>query len=180
MSGTSRYALIPAPSTSASWASRSAGCNSPAAIATRARTVSGQRRVPAGCRREGLVGAAAGDGEIPVCQRGLGTPDAPHRRLRTNDDSHVLVGGLARVLRGRSVPGGQGGVSQDRVPECREPSAKLRGALKCRLSRRSRRGRLTLACECNALASEADHAPDLVMRRVGLGGHLAELCDGSG
>ena len=139
-----------------------------------------RRRVSAGCRREGLVGAAAGDGEIPVCQRGLGTPDAPHRRLLTNDDSHVLVGGLARLVRGRSVPGGQGGVSQDRVPECREPSAKLRGALKCRLSRRSRRGRLTLACECNALASEADHAPDLVMRRVGLGGHLAELCDGSG
>ena len=38
--GNEQVRLDSAPSTSASWASRSAGCNSPAAIATRARTVS--------------------------------------------------------------------------------------------------------------------------------------------
>ena len=140
-----------------------------------------RRRVSAGCRREGLVGAAAGDGEIPVCQRGLGTPDAPHRRLLTNDDSHVLAGGLARLVRGRSIPGGQGGVSQDRVPECREPSAKLRGGLEVspQPPLAPRPPHPGMRVRCSGLPRLIT-PPDLIVSRLGLGRHLAELCDGSG
>ena len=139
-----------------------------------------QRQLPAGCSRDGLVGPAAGGGEIPVCQRGLGIPDALQCRRATTHDNHVLAGGLARLVRRRAIPGGQGRESQHYVPEYRAPSAKLRAALKGRLGRRSGRGRLTLVCECHALTPRLVTLHDLVVSRLGLGGHLAELCDGSG
>ncbi len=89
-------------------------------------------------------------------------------------------GGLARLVRRRAIPGGQGRESQRHVRQYREPPAKLRAALKGRLGRRPGRGRLTLVCECHALTAEAEHPPELVVSRLGLGHHLAELCDGSG
>jgi hypothetical protein len=66
------------------------------------------------------------------------------------------------------------------VPEGSEPSAKLRAALKGRVSRRSGRFRLTLARECQALSPAAQHSPYLVVSPPGLGRHRAESCDGSG
>ena len=142
----------------------------------------GQRphQPPAGRGRDGLVGPTAGGSEIPVCQRGLGIPDALQCRRATTHDNHVLEGGLARLVHRRAIPGGQGRESQRRVPHCREPPAKLRAALKGRLGRRAGRGRLTLVCECQALTAEAEHPADLVVSRLGLGRHLAELCGGSG
>ena len=59
-------------------------------------------------------------------------------------------------------------------------SAKLRAALEGRVGGRPGRGRLTLVGQCHALTPEAGHPRDLVVSRLGLGGHLAELCDGSG
>jgi hypothetical protein len=138
------------------------------------------RRVQAGCSRDGLVGAVAGRGEILVCQRGLGIPDALHCRRATTHDIHVLSGGLARLVRGRSIPGGQGGVSQDHVPEYREPPAKLRAALKGRLGRHPGRRRLTPVCQCQALTAEAHHPQHLIVSGLALGSHLAELCGDSG
>ena len=61
---------------SASWASRSAWSGSPAAIATRARIVSAHVSHQPVVVDDGLVGPAAGGSEIPVCQRGLGIPEA--------------------------------------------------------------------------------------------------------
>ena len=65
----------------------------------------------------------------------------------------MLSGGLARLVRRRDIPGGQGRESHRCVPDCREPPAKLRAALKGRLGRRAGRGRLTLVCECDALTA---------------------------
>ena len=49
--------------------------------------------------------------------------------------------------------------AQHHVPDCREPPAKLRAALKGRLGRRPRCGRLTLVGECNALAGDSARLP---------------------
>ena len=92
----------------------------------------------------------------------------------------MLVGGLARLVRRCTIPGGQGRDSHHCVPECREPPAKLRAALKCRLGRRAGRGRLTPVCQCQALTDEAGTLEISIVSRLGLGRHLAELCDGSG
>ena len=92
----------------------------------------------------------------------------------------MLVDGLARLVRRCTIPGGQGREPHRCVPEYRVPLGKLRAALKGRLGRRSGRGRLTPVCQCQALTDEAGHPGDLVVTRLGLGGHLAELCDGSG
>jgi hypothetical protein len=40
-----------------------------------------------------------------------------------------VSGGLARLVRRRAIPGGQGRESQHYVPQYREPPAKLRAAL---------------------------------------------------
>src|SRR5262249_40972200 len=57
---------------------------------------------------------------------------------------------------------------------------KLRAGLDGRLTSRSGRGRLTLVREYSAQTPEAAHPPDLIVRRLGLGRHLAQLCDSSG
>ena len=49
-----------------------------------------------------------------------------------------------------------------------------------RLGSRSGRGRLTLVCEYRAQTPEAAHPPDLIVSRLALGRHLADLCDSSG
>ena len=108
---------------------------------------------------DGLVGPATGGSEIPVCQRGFGIPDALQSPPRHHSRQSVLAGGLARLVRRRDIPGGQGRASQRQVPETRAPPAKLRAALKGGLGRRPGRGRLTLARQCHALGAEADHPP---------------------
>ena len=135
---------------------------------------------PTGHGRDRLVGPAAGGGEIPVCQRGLGIPDALHCRRAATHDSQVRSGGLARLVRRRAIPGGQGRESYHYLRDCREPPAKFGAALKGRLGRRAGRGRLTLVCECDALTSEADHPVDLVVSLLGVSGHLTQLCNRSG
>ena len=52
--------------------------------------------------------------------------------------------------------------------------------LEGRVGRGPGRGRVTLVCQCDALADEAGQPRDLIVSRLGLGGQLAELCDGSG
>jgi hypothetical protein len=66
------------------------------------------RQPQAAAGRDRLVGPAAGGGEIPVCQGGLGIPDALPCRRATTQNSNVLSGGLARLVRRRAIPGGQG------------------------------------------------------------------------
>ena len=138
------------------------------------------RQVPARCRRNGLLGPATGGGQIPVCQRGLGVPDALPCRRHATHDTGVLPGGLTQLVHRCTIPGGQGRHPQSHVPERCQPPAMLRAALNGRLSRRPGRGRLTLPCECQALAPEAEHPVDLVVGGLGLGGHHAELCDSPG
>ena len=91
----------------------------------------GQRphQPPAGRRRDGVVGPAAGRDQIPARQRGLRTAGAQHRRRRRRHDTHVLPGRLARVLRRRSIAGGQGRVRQRQVGDARGEPAKLGGGL---------------------------------------------------
>ena len=137
------------------------------------------RQPPAGRGRDSVIGPAAGGGEIPVRQRGLGIPDALQCRRATTHDNHVLSGRLARLVRRRAIPGGQGRSSYHCVRHNREPSAKLRAALKGRLSRHPGR-RLTPVCQCQALTAEAHHSQHLIVRRLSLGRHLAQLCGGSG
>ena len=94
-----------------------------------------QRRVPAGCSRDGLVGPATG-GRDP---RRLARPRhsrALHCRRATTLDNRVLEGGLARLVRRCTISCGQGRESHRCVPEYRVPLAKLRAAPKGRLGRR--------------------------------------------
>ncbi len=137
------------------------------------------RQVTALRRRHGVVGPAAGGSEIPACQRGLGTPVAPHRAHLTYDID-VLPRGLNRLLRPRAIPGGQGRKSHQVVSHSHEHLAKLRAGLKRRLRRRSGRCRLALVREYNAPAPEAAHPPHLIVSRLALDRHLAQLFDTSG
>ena len=72
-------------------------------------------------------------------------------------------GGLARVLRRRSIAGGQGRGSQRRSrPSPRQP-AKLGGGLDGRVGGGSGRSRVTLVGQRDALAREANRPLDLIV-----------------
>ena len=100
-------------SASASWASRSACSGSPCAIATRARVVSATTRYQPVAVDTASSAQRRAASEIPARQRGLGMK-ARHTRRKLGQDTHVLPGGLARVLRRRNIAGGQGRGSQRR------------------------------------------------------------------
>ena len=100
-------------------------------------------------------------------------------RRATTHDSHVLSGGLARLVRRRDIPGGQGRESQRHVPErrdSRQAPPRPQGSPRPLLGPRPPHPGMPV----QALTPEAGHPQDLVVSRLGLGGHLAELCDGSG
>ena len=78
------------------------------------------------------------------------------------------------------IPGGQGRKSQPLIAHTHEHPAKLRAGLRRRLGRRSGRIRRPLICEDDAPTPEAAHPPDLIVSRLGLGRHLAQLCDSPG
>ncbi len=68
------------------------------------------------------------------------------------EDLHVLPGRVGRVLRRRSIAGGQGRDSQRRVGVARGGSAKLGGGLDGRVGSGPGRTRVTLPRQYGALA----------------------------
>ena len=108
------------------------------------------------CRRDGLVGEAAGDGKIPVCERGLDTPDVQRGPRNTQDHTLGLPGRLTHLVRRCKIPGGQRRHSQRYAPGYPEHPAKLRVARKARLGRRSGRIHLSLLGEGDAPTARQD------------------------
>ena len=164
---------------SASWASRSACSGSPCAIATRARVLS------AGISKAQPVAVAtassaqlAGRDQIPARQCGLRTEGAQVRR-EPRQNTPVLPGRRGRVQCRPSIAGGQGRVCQRKVTNARGEPAELGSRLQAGLGRGAGGTCLTLPRERRALMREANRLEEPIVGRLGLGGHRAELCDGT-
>ena len=89
-------------------------------------------------------------------------------------------GRLGRVLRRRSIAGGQGRYSQRPVGDARFKPAQLGGGLDGRVGGGPGRSGVTLVRQRDALAREAIRPPDLIVSCLGLVGHRGELCYRSG
>lgn len=93
-------------------------------------------QVPARRWLHSVVCPASSRGEITARQDDLGVVGAVHRR-RPRQDTQVLPGRLARIMRRCDMPGGQGGLYQPRVGISFVELAKLGGG--CCLSSGSKR-----------------------------------------
>ena len=126
----------------------------PARSPTRARVVS------ASIRYQPVVVVTASSAQrraatrSPPASAACAPISALHRRRR-GQDTQMLPGRLARVLRRRGIAGGQGRGSQRRVGDARGHPAKLGGGLDGRVGRGPGRTRVTLPRQCDALAREA-------------------------
>ena len=179
MSGMNRYASTSAARASASWASRSAWSGSPCAIATRARVVSGSdRNTPVVVDTASSAQRRAAT-RSPPASAASALRTALHRR-RLGQGTHVWPGRLGRVLRRRSIAGGQGRDSQRAVGGARFKPAKLGSGLDGRVGGGPGRRGVTLVRQRDAPAHEAIHPPDLIVSCLGLVGHRGELCYRSG
>ena len=104
------------------------------------------------------------------------------RRCAANPGTNtpVLPGRRGRVQRRHNIAGGQGRDSQREVTNARDEPAELGRGLEARVGRGAGRDRLTLPRQRGALVREAIRLKDPIVGGLGLGGHRAELCDGSG
>ena len=140
-----------------------------------------QHPPPARCRRDGLVGPAAGGGEIPVCQRGLAhsrcaalPPRHQSRhsgaaRTASRASCAAAPSPAARAANANAVCPITANLPPSSAPPSRAASAAARAAATSpwRASARLWLPRLITL-------------EDLVVSRLGLGRHLGELCGGSG
>ena len=110
---------------------------------------------PAGRRRDGLVGPAAGRDQIPARQRGLRIQNAPHRRrLRAGHSCAGQAASLASCAVAAS-PAARAAVANAAVGDARGHPAKLGGGLDGRVGGGPGRSRVTLVRQCDALRREA-------------------------
>ena len=179
MSGTQTCASIAAARVSASWASRLGLLLAHPAPSERGRepsapTTSNSPSLPTRPRRPSR--GRRRDPRLPARPRHPSSATSPPSHLR-----HSCASARPRAPPAPPhIPGGQGRESQHHVAHPREQPAKLRAGLEGRLGRRSGRRRLTLICESVPRLPRLHHPPDLIVSRLGLGRHLAELCGGSG
>ena len=141
----------------------------------------GQRRHqqgPARRCRDRVVGPAPGRDQIPARQCGLRNGGAQVRRV-PGQNTPVLPGRRGRVQRRPNIASGQGRVSQRKVTNARGEPAELGRGLQAGLGRGAGRSCVTLPRQRGALMREANRLEEPIVGGRGLGGHRAELCDGS-
>ena len=135
------------------------------------------RQVTAGCRRDGVVGPAAGRDQIPARQRGLGTEARPAAAIWGKALSVRPGLGASRAV--AASPAARAAQPTPSRPGPRQ-SAKLGGGLDGRVGGVPGRSRVTLVRQRGAVAREANRLKEPIVSCPGLGHQLAELCGGTG
>ena len=138
-----------------------------------------QHHDPARRYRDRVVGPAPSGDQIPARQCGLRNDGAQVRR-KPRRETPVLPGRRGRVPRRPNIAGGQGRVSQCEVTNARGEPAEFGRGPQAGVGRGAGRTRCTLPRQRGALVREAHRRRDPIVGGLGLGGHRAKLCDGSG